>query len=170
MIKPNNINWIVTTFLSSLETYPKAVELINIIEKLISDKFLTVNSKYIASLMELSNNNVTLLVNLWFICGVILEEEGKNQEAIRTFLEAIHWNSKDISTCLRIADFFISKNELIKATYFFSKAQEQFNLNYNVTDKFFEIIKLLERNLIISPGFVSSEFLFSKNPFNSRKP
>lgn len=159
---------LVSTFIRSLETHPKGVEIINIIEKILADESETVDPALIASLMELSNNNVALLVDFWILRGTILQEEGKSYESFHTFLEATQWQSNDASIWLRIGEYFKNNDELIKASYYFSHAQKQFNLDYNVNNELNQLKNTLENKLSLSPGIIDNNTV-SKNNIDLNK-
>jgi len=168
MVGTTNTAPLVSAFIRSLETHPKGVELINIVEKILAGESKSVDPALIASLMELSNNNVTLLVDFWILRGTILQEEGKLYESFQTFLEATQWQSNDVNIWLRIGEYFNNKSELIKASYYFSHAQKQFKLDFTINNELNQIKNSLKRKLFLSPG-INNENISLINNISSDK-
>ena len=168
MVGTTNTAPLVSAFIRSLETHPKGVELINIVEKILAGESKSVDPALIASLMELSNNNVTLLVDFWILRGTILQEEGKLYESFQTFLEATQWQSNDVNIWLRIGEYFNNKSELIKASYYFSHAQKQFKLDFTINNELNQMKNSLKRRLFLSPG-INNENISLLNNISSNK-
>ncbi|MFX1285056.1 MAG: tetratricopeptide repeat protein [Promethearchaeota archaeon] len=148
-----NTNHLISSFVKSLETHPNGTELIAIIEDILADDSAVVSSTVISSLMHLSNNNVSLLVDFWILRGSILCEEGRDHDAFRVFIEANQWKPNDPSTWLRIADFFRSHDELLKAVFFLIEARERFESSSCVTNELHQLMSQLEVVLAFPPGY-----------------
>lgn len=144
---------LVSSFVKNLETHPNGKEIIAIIENILADDSGTINPALISSLKELSNNNVSLLIDFWILRGSILKEEGRDQEAVQIFFEATQWNSSDVSTWLRIADIYKSQSELLKASFFLLEAQKRLDSQNSVTDELNHLMQQLEIPLALPPGF-----------------
>ncbi|MFX0204611.1 MAG: tetratricopeptide repeat protein [Candidatus Hodarchaeota archaeon] len=143
---------LVSSFVKSLETHPNGEAIIEIVETILADDSGDIDSTLIASLKELSNNNVSLLVDFWILRGMILKEEGQDPEAIQLFSEATQWLPEDVSTWLRIADVFKAKDELLKASFFLIEAQSRLKSHSLITDELNSLLRQLEVRLAFPPG------------------
>ncbi len=145
-------NQVVSSFVRSLETHPNGEAIIEIVETILADDTGAIDPSHIASLKELSNNNVSLLVDFWILRGSILNEEGRDPEAVQLFFEATQWLPDDISTWLRIADIFKAKDELLKASFFLTEAQTRFESHISITDELNSLLRQLEVQLSLPLG------------------
>ena len=145
-------NQLVSNFVKSLETHPNGEAIIEIVETILADDSGDIESTHITSLKELSNNNVSLLVDFWILRGMILKEEGQDPEAIQLFFEATQWVPEDVSTWLRIANIFKAKNEFLKASFFLSEAQSRIEPHSAITDELNFLLHQLELRLSFPSG------------------
>ncbi|MFX1508282.1 MAG: tetratricopeptide repeat protein [Promethearchaeota archaeon] len=145
-------NQLVSSFVKSLETHPNGEAIIEIIETILADNSGDIDSTHITSLKELSNNNLSLLVDFWILRGMILKEEGQDPEAIQLFFEATQWLPEDVSTWLRIADVFKAEDELLKASFFLTEAQSRLKSHSLITDELNSLLHQLEVRLAFPPG------------------
>ncbi|MFX0124009.1 MAG: tetratricopeptide repeat protein [Candidatus Hodarchaeota archaeon] len=143
---------LVSSFVRSLETHPNGEAIIEIVEAILADESGVIDPSHITSLKELSNNNVSLLVDFWILRGTILIEEGRDLEAIQLFFEATQWLPDDVSTWLRIADIFKAKDDLLKASFFLTEAQTRLTPHISVTEKLDSLLSQLEVRLSFPPG------------------
>jgi tetratricopeptide (TPR) repeat protein len=143
---------LVSNFVKSLESHPNGEAIIEIIETILADDSGDIDSTHIASLWELSNNNVSLLVDFWILRGMILKEEGQDPEAIQLFFEATQWLPNDVSTWLRIADIFKAEDELLQASFFLIEAQSRSESSSSITEELNSLLRQLEIRLSFPPG------------------
>ncbi len=144
---------LISSFIRSLETHPNGAALIGIVESILANDSGVIDSTHITSLKELSNNNISLLIDFWFLRGTILKEEGCDPEAFQLFFEAIQWCPNDVSIWLRIADFFKHHDDLFQASFFLIKAQKHLGSPSSVTDELHHLMQQLEVSLAIPPGY-----------------
>ncbi|MHA2203129.1 MAG: hypothetical protein ACW991_05520 [Candidatus Hodarchaeales archaeon] len=142
---------LVSSFVKSLETHPNGEAIIEIVEVILAKDSGGIDSSHITSLKELSNNNVSLLVDFWILRGSILNEEGRDPEAVQLFFEATQWLPDDVSTWLRIVDIFKAKNELLKASFFLTEAQARLKSPNSVTKELSSLLRQLEVRLSFPP-------------------
>ncbi|MFX1514719.1 MAG: tetratricopeptide repeat protein [Promethearchaeota archaeon] len=150
---------LVSNFVRSLETHPNGEAIIDIVELILADDSGDVDSVHIASLRELSNNNVSLLIDFWILRAMILKEEGKDLEAVKLFFEATKWCPEDVSTWLRIADIFKSKDEFLKASFFLIEAKARLESHPSITAELNSILQQLEIRLSFPPGIPKTDEL-----------
>jgi len=143
----------VSSFIQGLESHPNGEEIITVIEDILAADSTAIDPVFINSLLRLSSNNLSLLVDFWILRGTILKEEGRDLDAIRTFFEAASWTPNDPGPWLRIADIFKSHQELLKALFFLSEAQECLDSPSTITDEVNILMHQLEAGLAIPPGF-----------------
>ncbi|UCE14054.1 MAG: hypothetical protein JSV04_02480 [Candidatus Heimdallarchaeota archaeon] len=162
-----NPRQMVAAFIQSLETHPNGPQIIAVIEEIISADDVAIDPVHFASLKELSNNNVSLLVDFWILRGSILKEEGRDEEALQFFFEAPQWNPEDVRIWLRIADYFSGHGELLKATYFLTEAQKRLDSSNSslLTDDLVQIQHQVEHNLSLPPGYHRSSAVSPPSPF-----
>ncbi|MHA2245384.1 MAG: hypothetical protein ACXADY_10500 [Candidatus Hodarchaeales archaeon] len=153
----DNTPHLVSNFVSSLETHPNGKEIIAIIEDILADDSGAINPALIASLKTLSDNNLSLLVDFWFLRASIFKEEGRDLDSVRIFFEAIQWRPDDESIWFRITDFFQSKGEFIKAFFFLTEAQKRLGQQNSFTNELNQLKKQLEAGFTIPPGYNNSQ-------------
>ncbi|MFX0185732.1 MAG: hypothetical protein ACFE95_21825, partial [Candidatus Hodarchaeota archaeon] len=142
---------LVSSFVNSLETHPNGAQIIEIIQELLANDSGTSDSQLIASLVRLCKNNTSLLIDFWFLRGSILKEDGKDQESMHAFFEAVRLRPTDVSTYVRIADFFKGHDELLKVSFFLSEAQKYLN-SEDIIEEFEQTLTQLEVLLALPPG------------------
>lgn len=143
----------VSSFIQGLESHPNGEEIITVIEDIIAADSIDIDPVLINSLLRLSGNNLSLLVDFWILRGTIMKEEGRDLDAIRTFFEAGRWVPNDPGPWLRIADIFKSQQEFLKALFFLSEAQECLDSPSVINDEINFLMHQLEAGLAIPPGF-----------------
>ncbi|MFW9905232.1 MAG: hypothetical protein ACFFFH_12910 [Candidatus Thorarchaeota archaeon] len=143
---------LVSSFVKSLEAHPNGEAIIEIVETILAEDFMDIDPTHIASLKELSNNNVSLLVDFWILRGMILKEEGQDFEAIQLFFEATQWLPEDVGTWLRIVDVFKAKDELLKASFFLTEAQSRLKSSSSITEELNSLFRQLKIRLSFPPG------------------
>jgi tetratricopeptide (TPR) repeat protein len=148
---------LVSNFVRSLETHPNGEAIIEIVETILAADSGDIDSSHIVSLKELSNNNISLLVDFWILRGMILKEEGQDPEAVQLFFEATQWCPEDVSTWLRIADVFKAKDELLKASFFLIEAQARLETHPSITDELNSLLQQLEIRLSFPPGIPKAD-------------
>jgi len=148
---------LVSNFVRSLETHPNGEAIIEIVESILADDPGDIDSAHIVSLKELSNNNVSLLIDFWILRGLILKEEGQDLEAVRLFFEATQWCPEDVITWSRIVDVFKAKNELLKASFFLIEAQVRLKTHPSITDELNSLLHQLEVRLSFPPGIPKTD-------------
>ena len=57
----------ITTFIASLETHPRAVELIPLVEQLLNVDDLALESQLIEFLLDICSDNPSLIAELWLL-------------------------------------------------------------------------------------------------------
>jgi len=144
---------LVSNFIRSLETHPNGEAIIGIVELILANDSGVIDPTYITSLKELSNNNVSLLIDFWLLRGTILKEEGRDPEAFQLFFEATQWCPDDVRIWLRIADFFKHHDDLFQAFFFLIEAQKHLGSPSSVTDELNHLMQQLEVSLAIPPGY-----------------
>ena len=152
---------LVYNFVRSLETHPNGKAIIEIVELILADDSGDVDSAHIVSLRELSNNNASLLIDFWILRGMILKEEGKDLEAVQLFFEATQWCPEDVSTWLRVADVFKTKEEFLKASFFLIEAQARLETHPSITAELNSILQQLELRLSFPPGIPKTDELLN---------
>lgn len=143
---------LVSNFVRSLESHPNGEAIIEVVESILADDSGDINSTHIVSLKELSNNNISLLVDFWILRGMILKEEGQDLEAVQLFFEATQWCPEDVSIWLRIADVFKANDELLKASFFLIEAQARLETHPSIRDELNSLLHQLEVRLSFPPG------------------
>lgn len=152
-----NVRQLISNFVGGLESHPNGQELIRLVEEILNDDSGLVNPSIISSLKKLSQDNFSLLVDFWILRASILKEEGRDQEAMRIFLEATQWRPTDLSIWFRIIDFYKNQQEYFRASFFLVEAQQRLD-STNYTDDLDQIYQHIYRNLTLPPGV--------KNTFN----
>jgi tetratricopeptide (TPR) repeat protein len=143
---------LISSFVNSLETHPNGAQIIEIIQEILANDSGTFDSQLIASLIQLCNNNTSLLIDFWFLRGSILKEDGRDQESMQAFFEAVRLRPSDVSTYVRIADFFKGRDELLKVSFFLTEAQKCLNSEDIIIEEFEQTLKQLEVHLALPPG------------------
>jgi len=152
-----NAQQLISNFVGSLEFHPNGQEIITLVESILNNDTGTVDPSIITSLKKLSQDNVSLLIDFWILRASILNEEGRDQEAIRVFIEAPQWYPNDLSVWLRIIDFFVNQQEYLKASFFLLEAQKHLDVPGNLNDDYNQVFQQLTRNLELPPGIESSD-------------
>lgn len=152
-----NAQQLISNFVRSLEFHPNGQEIITLVESILNNDTGTVDPSIITSLKKLSQDNVSLLIDFWILRASILKEEGRDQEAIRMFIEAPQWYPNDLSVWLRIIDFFINQQEYLKASFFLLEAQKHIDAPGNLNDDYNQVFQQLTRNLELPPGIKSPD-------------
>jgi tetratricopeptide (TPR) repeat protein len=143
---------LVTEFVASLEDHPNGAELITLVERVLAGESQKVDSAVIATLRQLSNNNGALLVDFWILRGHIMKEEGHDQAAFQTFMEAAQWEPRNLGTWMRLVEMFVKENELFKATFFLQQAKEYLGTDDHLLEGMEQIEARLRTQLSYSPG------------------
>ncbi|MFX0067262.1 MAG: hypothetical protein ACFFC7_34480 [Candidatus Hermodarchaeota archaeon] len=143
---------LISHFVNSLESHPNSAQIIEIIQQILANDSGSVDPPLITSLTQLCNNNMALLFDFWFLRGSILKEAGKDHESMQVFFEAIQWCPTDVSTWVRIADYFQSQNELLRGSLFLAEALKRFKSDSNLLHGFEHTLNQLEINLAFPPG------------------
>ena len=143
---------LVSNFVRSLESHPNGEAIIEVVESILADDSGDINSTHIVSLKELSNNNISLLVDFWILRGMILKEEGQDLEAVQLFFEATQWCPEDVNIWLRIADVFKANDELLKASFFLIEAQARLETHPSIRDELNSLLHQFEVRLSFPPG------------------
>jgi tetratricopeptide (TPR) repeat protein len=143
---------LISSFVNGLETHPNGAQIIEIIQEILANDSGTFDSQLIASLIQLCNNNTSLLIDFWFLRGSILKEDGRDQESMQAFFEAVRLRPTDVSTYVRIADFFKGRDELLKVSFFLTEAQKCLNSENIIIEEFEQTLKQLEVHLALPPG------------------
>lgn len=152
-----NAQQLISKFVGSLEFHPNGQEIITLVEGILNNDSGTVDPSIIMSLKKLSQDNVSLLIDFWILRASILKEEGRDQEAIRVFIEAPQWYPNDLSVWLRIIDFFTNQQEYLKASFFLLEAQKHMDVSGNLNDDYNQVFQQLTRNLELPPGIKSPD-------------
>ncbi|MFX0053096.1 MAG: hypothetical protein ACFE8U_17615 [Candidatus Hermodarchaeota archaeon] len=147
---------LISNFVNSLESHPNGAQIIEITQQILANDSGSVDPLLITSLTQLSNNNMSLLFDFWLLRGSILKEAGKDLESMQVFFEAVQWCPTDVSTWIRIAEYFKSQNELLRGSFFLAEALKRFKSESNLLQQFEHTLKQLEINLAYPPGFPSS--------------
>ncbi|MFX0149315.1 MAG: hypothetical protein ACFFAJ_00905 [Candidatus Hodarchaeota archaeon] len=147
---------LISNFVNSLESHPNGAQIIEITQQILANDSGSVDPLLITSLTQLSNNNMSLLFDFWLLRGSILKEAGKDLESMQVFFEAVQWCPTDVSTWIRIAEYFKSQNELLRGSFFLAEALKRFKSDSNLLQQFEHTLKQLEINLAYPPGFPSS--------------
>ncbi len=148
---------LISHFVESLEFHPNGSAIIGMVEEILANDSGEVSPQQITSLKSLSNNNTSLLIDFWILRASILTEEGLEKEAMRVFYEATQWAVEDRVTWLRIINFFSSRQEYLKASFFLVEAQEKLKSEDFIQDEFVQLVQQLENNLSLPPGILSSD-------------
>ncbi|MHA1969786.1 MAG: hypothetical protein ACW964_18580 [Candidatus Hodarchaeales archaeon] len=148
---------LISHFVESLEFHPNGPAIIDIVEDILSNDSGSVSPQQVASLKRLSNNNASLLIDFWILRASILAEEGLEKEAMQLFYEASRWGPEDRNTWFRIIDFFSSRQEYLKASFFLVEAQENLDTEGLMQDEIIHLVQQLESNLALPPGIVTSD-------------
>ncbi|MFX0014718.1 MAG: hypothetical protein ACFFB2_06210 [Promethearchaeota archaeon] len=143
---------LISSFVRSLETHPHGKEIITIVEEILADDSGVVPPSLLASLKQLSDNNMSLLIDFWLLRGSILKEEGREAEAVRLFFEAIQWAPDQETTWLRIVDIYKGHEEFFKAVFFLVEGQKRLDPPNSLTDKLALLMPQLEVQLTAPPG------------------
>jgi tetratricopeptide (TPR) repeat protein len=151
----------VADFVNSIETHPNGARIIEIIQKIFASGLKDVDQGLITTLEQLSNSNKSLLIDFWILRAAIFKEEGRENDSIQTFIEALKWRPNDVNTWVRIADFFKDHNELLKASFFLVEAQKRLKGANTIVDEYNQVIQQLETNLNLPIGLNSSNTLGS---------
>ncbi len=146
-----NVRQLISNFVGGLESHPNGQELIRLVEEILNDDSGLVNPSIISSLKKLSQDNFAILVDFWILRASILKEEGRDQEAMRIFLEATKWCPTDLSTWLRIIDLYKKQQEYLRASFFLLEVLQFLDLS-NYADDLDQIYQQLYRNLALPPG------------------
>lgn len=152
-----NAQQLISKFVGSLEFHPNGQEIITLVEGILNNDSGTIDPSIIMSLKKLSQDNVSLLIDFWILRASILKEEGRDQEAIRVFIEAPQWYPNDLSVWLRIIDFFANQQEYLKASFFLLEAQKHMDVSGNLNDDYSQVFQQLTRNLELPPGIKSPD-------------
>jgi tetratricopeptide (TPR) repeat protein len=147
---------LVSSFIQGLESHPNGEELISVIEDILAADSIVIDPVLINSLLRLSSNNLSLLVDFWILRGTILKEEGRDFDSIRTFFEAARWVPNNPGPWLRIVEIFTAQQDLLKALFFLSEAQECLDSPSAITEEIDSLMQQLEVGLAIPPGFPES--------------
>ncbi|PWI49099.1 hypothetical protein CEE45_02850 [Candidatus Heimdallarchaeota archaeon B3_Heim] len=129
----------ITTFISSLETHPRATELIPLVEQLLNVEDFSVESQLVAILLDICVDNPALITELWLLRGTILLEEGLLTRAVTTFWEAVHLQPEVPTPWDQVIAVFIQREELIHASFFLTKAQLLFPDNEDFTSLLLQV-------------------------------
>ncbi|MFW9856818.1 MAG: hypothetical protein ACFFFG_17350 [Candidatus Thorarchaeota archaeon] len=143
---------LVTDFVASLEDHPNGAELITLVERVLAAEGQKVDPAVIANLKQLSNNNLALLVDFWILRGHIMREEGHEQAAFKTFMEATQWEPRNLGTWMRLVDIFIDGNELLKAMFVLQQAQEMLGMDNRLQEVMAQIEGHVRAGLSHPPG------------------
>ncbi|MFW9777974.1 MAG: hypothetical protein ACFFE8_03900 [Candidatus Heimdallarchaeota archaeon] len=143
---------LVTDFVASLEGHPNGAELITLVERVLAGENQRVDPMVIANLKQLSNSNLSLLVDFWILRGHIMREEGHEQAAFKTFMEAAQWEPRNIGTWMRLVEIFVQENELFKAMFVLQQAQEMLGLDNRLQEVMAQIEGHVRAGLIHPPG------------------
>ena len=80
----------ISSFIATLESHPRATELIPLVEQLFNTDDFSAESQLTSILLDICPNNPSLITELWLLRGTILLEEGLTLRAISIFWEAVH--------------------------------------------------------------------------------
>ena len=155
---------LISQFVESLEFHPNGSAIIVIVEEILANDSGEVSPQQITSLKSLSNNNASLLIDFWILRASILTEEGLEKEAMQVFYQATQWGVEDRVTWLRIIDFFSSRQEYLKASFFLVEAQEKLKAEDLTQDEVVRLVQQLENNLALPPGIISSDSILDEIP------
>lgn len=142
----------ISQFVASLEDHPKGAELVTLVERVLAGEIGKVDSAVVAALKQLSNNNVALIVDFWILRGQILKEEGQDQAAIKTFMEAAQWEPTNVETWVRLVDMYVQSNEFLKAVFFLQEAQETLESSSPLKEIMEKIEDQLRKSFSYPPG------------------
>jgi tetratricopeptide (TPR) repeat protein len=146
-----NVRQLISNFVRGLESHPNGQEIIRLVEEILDGDSGLVNPSLISSLKKLSRNNFSLLTDFWILRASILKEEGRHQQAMRIFFEATQWRPTELSTWLRIIDFFKDQQEYLRASFFLVQAQQLLD-SPNYAEDLDQILQQLYRNLTLPLG------------------
>ena len=161
----------ISSFMASLTHHPQAADLIPLVEQLLNVDDVSTEEVLVSSLQQICSDNSAFLTVLWTLRGTILLEEGNYSKALRLFWEMLHFDRNLRSPWQQVIDLFISRHELIKASFFLIEAL----LVFPSDSDFKQLFQHLSRQLVIQlhqrPGVDASsnnvQSLSSLNPSSS---
>jgi tetratricopeptide (TPR) repeat protein len=149
----------VADFVNSVESHPNGARIIEIIQKIFTSGLKEVDQEIIAALKQLCNFNKSLLIDFWILRAAIFKEEGRENDSLQTFFEAVKWRPDDVSTWFRITDFYKDHKELVKASFFLVEAQKRLKGENTIIDEYNQVMQQLEINLNLPTGLNSHDTL-----------
>jgi hypothetical protein len=156
----------ISSFITSLETHPRATELIPLVEQLLNVDDFSLESQLTEILLDICVDNPAMIIDLWLLRGTILMEEGVSPRAISIFWEAVHIQPTDPIPWNQVIQNFISREELIHASYFLTQAILIFPDNPELSSLLQEVSSQLQINLRNPPG-VSKSLITGGDPQSS---
>ncbi len=151
----------ISSFITTLESHPRATELIPLVEQLFNVDDFSAEAQLTAILLDICGTDPSLITDLWLLRGTILLEEGLSLRAIAIFWEAVHIQPTELDPWEQVIQIFISREELINASYFLTKAQIVFPENSDLSSLLQNLTQQILMNLQNVPGVTKDGKLVS---------